>query len=224
MIRINLLPVREERRKASAQRLGAMLVATLAGSLLLAGAIHGMLRHQISSTHDLSAATQAEIQRFEPQLKQVEEFKKTKAEIEQKLGVIQSLHEARSGPVHVLDELATHTPDRIWVNKIAIKSGKLTLEGMSLDNELVALFLTALEESPYFKGVELLETQAKDKDGFKLNQFEVSALMTSPAAEARGTAPAAADPAAEPGPAGKRGRGKPAKTAQAAGAAVVAAR
>ena len=219
MIRINLLPVREERRKATAQRLGAMLAATVVGSLLVAGAVHGVLRHQISSTHEQSQATQAEIARFEPQLKQVEEFKKTKAEIEQKLGVIQSLHEARSGPVHVLDELATHTPDRIWINKVEIRGGKLTLEGMSLDNELVALFLTALEESPYFKGVELVETQAKDKDGFKLNQFEVSALMTSPAAEARGGAPAEA-----PAPAGKQGRGKPAKTAQAAGAAVVAAR
>jgi type IV pilus assembly protein PilN len=223
MIRINLLPVREERRKATAQRLGILLAATVAGSLLLAGAIHGMLRHSISSTRDQMAATQAEIQRFEPQLKQVEEFKKTKAEIEQKLGVIESLHEARSGPVHVLDELATHTPDRIWVNKVMIKAGKLTLEGMSLDNELVALFLTALEESPYFKSVELVETQAKDKNGFKLNQFEVSALMTSPAAEARGaTAPAAAEPA--PGPGGKRGPGRPAKTAQAGGSAVVAAR
>jgi len=222
MIRINLLPVREERRKATAQKLGLMLAGTLAGSLLLAGAVHGMLRHQISSSREQAKATQAEIARFEPQLKQVDEFKKTKAEIEQKLGVIQNLHEARSGPVHVLDELATHTPDRIWISKVAIQGGKLTLEGMSLDNELVALFLTALEESPYFKNVELVETQAKDKDGFKLNQFEVSALMTSPAAEARGAAPA--EPAAGSAPAGKRGRGKPAKTAQAAGTAVVAAR
>jgi type IV pilus assembly protein PilN len=222
MIRINLLPVREERRKATAQRLGAMLAATLVGSLLLAGVIHGALRHQISSTREQSQATQAEIARFEPQLKQVEEFKKTKAEIEQKLGVIQNLHEARSGPVHVLDELAKHTPDRIWINKVEIEAGKLTLQGMSLDNELVALFLTALEESPYFKNVELVETQAKDKDGFKLNEFEVSALMTSPAAEARGDTPA--EPAEAPAPAGKRGRGKPAKTAQAAENAVVAAR
>ena len=220
MIRINLLPVREERRKASAQKLGVMLAGTLAGSVLVAGAIHGWLRHEISASRELALATQSEIQRFEPQLKQVEEFKKTKAEIEQKLGVIQSLHDARSGPVHVLDELATHTPDRIWVSKIAIKSGKLSLEGMSLDNELVALFLTALEESPYFKNVELVETQAKDKDGFKLNAFEVSGVMTSPAAEARGAVPLEPETPAPPG----RRRGKPAKTAQAGGAAVVAAR
>ncbi len=221
MIRINLLPVREERRKASAQRLGAMLAATLVGSVALSGLVHGVVRHDIASTRNQSVETQKEIDQFEPQLKQVEEFKKTKTEIEQKLGVIQDLHDARSGPVRVLDELATHTPDRIWINKITMQAGRLTLEGMSLDNELVALFLTALEESPYFKNVELLETQAKDKDGFKLNEFEVSATMTSPAAEARGAAPAASEVA--PGP-GRKGRAKPGKTAQAGATPALAAR
>jgi type IV pilus assembly protein PilN len=221
MIRINLLPVREERRKASAQRLGAMLAATFVGMVVLTGLVHGVVRHDISSTRNESIETQKEIDRFEPQLKQVEEFKKTKAEIEQKLGVIQDLHEARSGPVRVLDELATHTPDRIWINKITMQTGRLTLEGMSLDNELVALFLTALEESPYFKNVELLETQAKDKDGFKLNEFEVSATMTSPAAEARGAKPAVQEEAPAPG---RKGRAKPGKTAQAGTPPALAAR
>ena len=220
MIRINLLPVREERRKATAQRLGLSLAAVLVGSLLLSGATHGTLLHQISSSRGLTQQTQAEIQRFEPQLKQVEQFKKTKAEIEQKLDVIQNLHDARSGPVHVLDELAANTPDRIWVSKVNIHSGRLTLEGMSLDNELVALFLTSLEESPFFKNVELVETAAKDKDGFKLNQFEVSAVMTSPAAEAR----AKAAPAKVEEPAPKRRRGRRGKTAQTAGGVVVAQR
>ena len=221
MIRINLLPVREERRKATAQRLGLALAGTLVGSLLLSGAIHGTLLHQISSSRELAKQTQAEIQRFEPQLKQVEEFKKTKAEIEQKLDVIQNLHEARSGPVHVLDELASHTPDRIWVNKVNMQSGRMTLEGMSLDNELVALFLTSLEESPFFKNVELLETKAQDKDGFKLNQFEVSAVMTSPAAEAR----AKNKPPEEPEAPLTGRRGRRGETAQAATpGAVLAAR
>jgi type IV pilus assembly protein PilN len=215
MIRINLLPVREERRKAGTRQLALGMVAALVGSVLLSGAVHWKVRHDISSTREMAMATQKEIDRFEPQLKQVEEFKKTKKEIEQKLDVIRGLHEARSGPVHMLDELATHTPDRIWLSKLSVRNGRMLMEGMSLDNELVALFLTALEESPYFKNVELVETQAKEKDGFRLNAFEVSALLTSPDAEARAargeTAPEPAAPA--------RGRGRRGKTAQ-TGAAV----
>jgi type IV pilus assembly protein PilN len=215
MIRINLLPVREERRKAGARNLALVLAAALVGSVLLSGMLHLKVRHDISSTRRLAAETQKEIDRFAPQLQQVEEFKKTKAEIEQKLDVIQSLNEARSGPVRMLDELATHTPDRIWVSKIEVHNGRMLMEGMSLDNELVALFLTALEESAYFKNVELVETQAKEKDGFRLNAFEVSAVLTSPEAEKRASEAPKAAPAVTPAPAkGKRG-----KTAQ-AGAAV----
>jgi type IV pilus assembly protein PilN len=212
MIRINLLPVREERRKASARQLALVLAAALLGSTLLSGAVHMKTRSDISSAREMSLATQQEIDRYKPQLEQVEAFKKTKAEIEQKLDVIQGLNQARSGPVHMLDELATHTPDRIWVSKVAVHAGRLSMEGMSLDNELVALFLTALEESPYFKNVELVETQAREKDGFRLNAFEMSALLTSPAAE---KAAPAAEAAPEPAPA----RGKRAKTAR-GGAAV----
>ena len=207
MIHINLLPVREERRKAGARQLALVLVGALIGSVLLSGAVHWKVRHDVSSTREMTVATQKEIDRFEPQLKQVEEFKKTKSEIEQKLDVIQGLNDARSGPVHMLDELATHTPDRIWISKVSVHNGRMLMEGMSLDNELVALFLTALEESAYFKDVELVETQAKEKDGFRLNAFEVSGVMTAPGAEKR------AAPAAEPEPAKGKGR-RAGKTAQ----------
>jgi type IV pilus assembly protein PilN len=213
MIRINLLPVREERRKAGARQLALVMIAALGGSVFLSTAVHWKVRRDISSTREQTVSTQKEIDRFEPQLKQVEEFKKTKAEIEQKLDVIQGLNEARSGPVHMLDELATHTPDRIWISRIEVHGGRLAMEGMSLDNELVALFLTALEESPYFKDVELVETQAKEKDGFRLNAFEVSGTLTSPNAEKAVTPAVAPEP--EPAPAGKgRGGKRPAKTAQ----------
>jgi type IV pilus assembly protein PilN len=210
MIRINLLPVREERRKAGARNFALVLAAALGGSVFLSAALHWKVRHDISSTREQATQTQKEIDGFASQLAQVEQFKKTKSEIEQKLNVIQGLNEARSGPVRMLDELATHTPDRIWISRIEVHASRMLMEGMSLDNELVALFLTALEESPYFKDVELVETQAKEKDGFRLNAFEVSAVLTSPEAEKRANEAPAAAPEAAPAPA----KGKRAKTAQ----------
>ena len=183
MIRINLLPVREERRKAGARQLALVLALTLLGSVLLSGAFHWKVRHDIAWTRELAQATQKDIENFGPQLKQVEEFKKTKADIEQKLGVIESLYEARSGPVHVLDELSTHTPDRIWISKVSIRGGKLTLEGMSLDNELVALFLRSLGDSSTFDKVDLDSTKVGDaKNGLRLVAFSIQASLGAKAA------------------------------------------
>lgn len=191
MIRINLLPVREERRKADLRQFGLILAATLVGSIALVGLYHVKLSGDVKEAKAQVVATQQQIDKFKPQLKQVEEYRKTKAEIEKKLEIIERLDASRSGPVHVFDELATHAPPRLWLTKLRTEGRKLTIEGMSLDNELVALFLTALNESEYFSNVELRETQAKEKSGFKLNEFELSASLETPAASKK-KAPAGA--------------------------------
>ena len=185
MITINLLPVREERRRAGVVQLLALMGVSLAVSLAVVALMHWSVKSDIEQSVRLAAQTQKQVDQFGPQLKQVEEYRTVKTDIERKLDVIERLSDARSGPVHVFDELAAQIPERVWLNKIDILDGQITLQGMSLDNELVALFLTGLEDSSYFKNVELLKTEAKTTDGFKLNAFEVTALLTSPAAELR---------------------------------------
>jgi type IV pilus assembly protein PilN len=180
MIRINLLPVREERRKADLRQFALILAATFVGSIAVVGLYHLKLSNDVSEAKGAVAATQKQIDRFEPQLKKLEEYRSTKAEIEKKLAVIERLDASRSGPVRVLDELATHAPGRLWLTKLEAREGKLRIEGMSLDNELVALFLTALNESAYFDHVELRETTAKEMSGYKLNEFALSATLVTP--------------------------------------------
>jgi type IV pilus assembly protein PilN len=182
MIRINLLPVREERRKADLRQFGLILASTLVASIALVCLYHVKLSGDVKEARADVADIQRQIDQFKPQLKQVEEYRKTKAEIEKKLEIIERLDAARSGPVRVFDELATHAPPRLWLTKLVTQGNKVTIEGMSLDNELVALFLTALNESAYFSDVELRETKAKELSGFKLNAFELSASLVTPAA------------------------------------------
>jgi type IV pilus assembly protein PilN len=153
----------------------------LVGSILLVVLYHTKLSSDVTGARAAVASTQREIDRYKPQLKQVEEYRKTKAEIEQKLEVIERLETSRAGPVHVFDELANHAPPRLWLTKLQAHGGTITLEGMSLDNELVALFLTALNESAYFTDVELRETKAKEVSGYKLNEFELRATLATPA-------------------------------------------
>jgi type IV pilus assembly protein PilN len=179
MIEINLLPVREERRKADLQQQGVLLLATVIGSMVLVGGYHAYLRSSVSSAQEGTRHLQRQIDAFGPQLAQVEGFRTAKAEIEQKLSVIENLDRSRSGPVRVLDELASHTPERVWLTKLETGSSGVGIEGVSLDNELVALFLTALGESPYFEDVELEETELLEQEGLKLNEFRLRARLVT---------------------------------------------
>jgi type IV pilus assembly protein PilN len=148
-------------------------------------------RSEVTAAKDAAAKIQHDIDGYAPQLAQVEKFRAAKTDIERKLKVIDELSVARSGPVHLFDEVATHMPDRMWLTKLQVEGQSLTIDGVSLDNELVALFLTAMNASPYFEEVELVETKAQEVEGYKLNSFEMSAKLegASPQAEAGGAAP-----------------------------------
>jgi type IV pilus assembly protein PilN len=203
MIRINLLPVREAKKKADIRQQLAMIGMSAGISVVLAVGIHTLVRADLAITKRRVVQLNQQLVEFKPQQEQVDAFKAKKADIQQKLTVIERLERSRSGPVHILDELASRTPDRVWLTLLAANDGQIELKGMSLDNELVALFLTSLNESKYFANVELKETELKLVDSLKLNTFRIMARLESPDAPA-GEAP---QPAA---PAGKKPAAKPA--------------
>jgi len=194
MLEINLLPVREAKRKADIRQQLMQLMFVL---LLTCGAIgfwHSRVAEQISNSEVRVSQMQNDIKQFKPQLDQVAAFKIKKARLEKKIDVIDGLDKARSGPVHVLAELAARTPERLWLTGVDSKGGEIRMEGRSLDNELVALFLRSLGESKFFDQVDLDSTQITDgRDGLKVVKFAIRAQIVNPDA-----APA---PAAPVGPA-----------------------
>jgi type IV pilus assembly protein PilN len=178
---INLLPHREARRAADLRESVALLVL---GMVLLAGGIFFMSQHvssQVKQAQANVAQLEADIDRYQPQLKLVKSFRKQKKQLQDKLDVIGSLERARRGPVRVLDELASNVPDRLWLTEIEAKGKGIKLEGQSLDTGVVADFLRELNASPMFKNVDLDKTGGgKVVKGVRLVNFVIRADMTSP--------------------------------------------
>ena len=133
------------------------------GLVVLAGIIV-FLDAQIADQLDEARASvqqlKSDIQRYEPQKLQVSEFRQKKSELQDKLGVIEGLDRARSGPVRLFEELASQTPDRLWLTQLGTESGVLRLQGSSLDNGVVADF-----ESP--QRLALLRQRGSREDGWR---------------------------------------------------------
>jgi type IV pilus assembly protein PilN len=205
MIKINLLPVREARRRADMQQQLLLLGLVIGVSFVLCILAHAAMIASISSAEGRVAQLNSQIAEFQTQLQQVEDFKKKAGEIETKLGVIHKLELSRSGPVRLLDELATRSPQKLWITALQAEGNRITMKGMSLDTELIADFLNRLNDSPYIKDVELKNTELAEVSGLKLNSFQVTAVLTSPEAEAAeakpAVAPALPQAAAAPAPA-----------------------
>jgi type IV pilus assembly protein PilN len=205
MLEINLLPVREARRRADLRQYmmqGLLVLIVTSGGI---GVIHSRVDDKIERAQSRVHQMQNDIDQFKPQLEQVEAFKKRKAELEKKIDVIDGLDRARTGPVRVLAELAAKTPDRMWLTSLTTKGTTISLKGQSLDNEVVALFLRSLNESPYFAQVDLDSTKlGSDKTGLKLVEFQIRAALVDPNKKqaAKADVPGEGE---KPGPA----RGKP---------------
>jgi type IV pilus assembly protein PilN len=198
MLEINLLPLREAKRRANVRQQVMQLVLGLLLTGATTGFVHASIRSDLASAKRRISQMDHDIKQYQPQLDQVAKFRKRKAELEQKIEVIAGLDRARSGPVRVLHELSTRTPDRLWLEKVDAKGGAITLKGSSLDNEIVAHFLRALEESPYFSGVDLDGTALKQKGDLKVIDFSIHASL------AGATPPAAAAPTKKKAAAPKR--------------------
>ncbi len=173
MIKVNLLPVREARRAANLRQQGMLMGAAAGAGLLICAWLHISIGAAQDAEQTRIVQARAELKELDVTRKEVERFRREKEEIEKKLAVIARLEESRQGPVRIMDEIATRIPKRIWLTKMKLNGGKLELEGMSLDAEIVAAFLASLAESELFRNVELDETRLKETDGLKLASFKL---------------------------------------------------
>jgi len=185
MLQVNLLPVREARRKADLRQYLMQLVLMLILTVGSIGLVHSRIGDQVERGQARVKQMQHDINEFKPQLEQVAAFKKRKGELEKKIDVIDGLDRARTGPVRVLNELSMRTPDRLWLTSLSTKGRTISLQGQSLDNELVALFLRSLGDSEYFANVDLDSTKlGSEKGGLKLITFRIRAEIVNPKGQA----------------------------------------
>ena len=178
MIEINLLPHREARRVAEFRQFSMVVVASLLALSIAIGALHANAARDAEMARASVQQFQADLVRFKPQQEKLAQFKVKKAALEQKLAAIRELDEARKGPVRLLAEVGGQTPERLWLTGLAAQGSQVTLEGASLDNSVVANFLRNLNDSPYFREVDLDRTaREKEVRGVMLVNFTITASL-----------------------------------------------
>ena len=172
MIRINLLPYREKEKKESLQREVILYSGALVLVLLVLGAVYFYFNTTVDSLEEKITEANARLVFLDKKVGDIEGFKRDKKELEQKLGVINTLEANRIFPVRMLDELNTLVPSKeIWLDKLTETGQSLRIEGMARDNGTVALFMKSLEKASFIKTVDLVFSREKDVAGTKLQQF-----------------------------------------------------
>jgi type IV pilus assembly protein PilN len=196
VIRINLLPHREERRKALRQQFYALagLVTVLAGAVWFVG--FSYINNQIEQQAGKNAFLKKEIAVLD---KQIDEIKKLKEQTEALLArkqVIESLQANRSETVHLFNELVHRLPAGIYLRSIKQKQQKITLIGYAQSNARVSTLMHNLDESPVLERPVLVEIKAAMVGKRRMNEFNLTIEFTRQKTDSK---PSAGGPAKKPG-------------------------
>ena len=193
MIRINLLPLRVSRRQEAVRR-ELLLVGVLAVALaLMLAVVQSTLTIQLNQLQQDNAKLSREINRKKEIVEEVDAAEKLKEELTKKLTVIKQLKASKTGPVHLLDQLSMACPDKLQLQSIDEKKGRLQITGLAVSNEIISQFLSNLEQSRYFEDVYLNAIDQTEQEGVKLKNFSITARLVLPGASASATEPASVD-------------------------------
>jgi type IV pilus assembly protein PilN len=183
MIRINLLP-REEKghREVNIQlpKVGELFLPILV--LLVVGvAIGGTAfaqRAKVDALTKALAKVDEESRALAPQIERVNRLAQERAELDLRLGIVHKLEQGRTVSVRVLDQAAACLPDHLWLTSLNQAGPTLTMEGVTYSNLVVSEFMTRLERSPLFAGVELDVAERSTVSEREVVKFSVSCKVT----------------------------------------------
>jgi type IV pilus assembly protein PilN len=173
MIRINLLPVRaKKKRNTSIYQIVAMS-AILMVAAVSSFTVHSVYVARVEEREKKIAENEAEIKRLQKIIGEVNELDKQKQRLLNQLAVIDKLEKGKRGPVRVLDELSNSIPKRVWITSFREAGGTLSLTGSAMDNSDISDLMRSLQKTPYFTDIVLKFTQADQRDGVTVYNFEI---------------------------------------------------
>lgn len=181
MLKINLLPVRQLKKRAKARRqlFGMSFLFLLVLALLGVTAL--LQAQKISSLKTDIAALTKEKNSYGPTLKRIEKLKQDTQELVRRTEIINKLKVDSSLTVRTLDEVANRIDnERMWLQSLHQQNSSLSLSGVALDNQTVAEFMDNLVESPFVQSVELANSSLKVVSGRNLKTFQLNSAVSQP--------------------------------------------
>jgi type IV pilus assembly protein PilN len=178
MIRINLLPHREEKRKARRQQFYVLLglVSVLGGLIWFLG--FSLISRQIGSQNDKNDFLKREIKVLETDIAEIKKLREQTDSLLARKGVIDALQANRTETVHLFNELAKQVPEGIYLRTIVQTGPKLAITGYAQSNARVTTLMNNLDDSPLLEQSTLIETKAETLGNRRLNAFSITTVIT----------------------------------------------
>ncbi len=177
MIRINLLPHREEKRKARRQQFYVLLglVSMLAAVIWFLG--FSLINRQIAAQSEKNEFLKREIASLDKEIDEIKKIQEQTNALLSRKRVIEALQANRTETVHLFNELAKQVPEGIYLRTLAQTGPKIAISGYAQSNARITTLMNNLDEAPLLEKTTLVETRAEAVGNRRLNAFSITTMI-----------------------------------------------
>jgi type IV pilus assembly protein PilN len=131
----------------------------VAGGLILGILVGGgwwfLEKRKLSERQETVAVKTTEAQRLEAIIKEVEDYQKRKDNLQKRIDLINQLKQGQKGPVRIMDQISKDLPDLVWLDRLTMSGGVITIDGRGLNPNAIANFVENIKSDSFFEEPDL---------------------------------------------------------------------
>lgn len=184
MIKINLLPHREEKRKELKNRFYTLMaVAALIGAaVLILGGLY--FQAQVSAQNERNAFITKENLELDDKIKEVATLKQEIDALKARQEAVEDLQSDRNQPVFMMNELVKLSPEGLYLTLIKQDGQRISIKGYAQSHAVVGIFMNELNASQWMSKPEIIQNKAtiigKDRDAKRVIEFDMNVGIRRP--------------------------------------------
>ncbi len=161
MIKINLLPHREAKRKQRKNAYFAMLAFSAVIGLVTVLVVGAFIANSIANQTQRNNFITAENKRLDGEIKEVATLKQEIEALKARQQAVEDLQSDRNQPVYLMDELVKQVPEGVYLNSFKQDGQRVALNGYAQSNERVSELLRNLgNNSAWLERPDLIEIRS----------------------------------------------------------------
>ena len=107
------------------------------------------------------AEAEKEVEELSSVIKEVDDYKAKKTELERKIKVIGDLKLNQRGPVKVMDNISRSLPELLWLDHLTMSASTIEIDGRAFNTNAVANFIENFDKVPEFGEPTLKDARSR---------------------------------------------------------------
>lgn len=194
MIRINLLPHREIKRAQRQRQFVLLAGASVAAAVIVVILVHGVISGLVERQSARNRYLEGEIAKLDKDIEEIKRLKEQTQTLLARKQVVEALQINRTQAVQLLDQLARHLPEGIYLRAVKQTGTQVTINGYAQSNARVSTLMRNLEASSWLESPNLVEIKAITQGTTRSSEFALNVGLTRAQPDPEHKAPAQSQP------------------------------